>query len=377
MHIDIPYDSGNIVIIDERTAQNIHLNIRPDTNAAYFQWFNFMLKGNPNEAFVVHIDNAGKASYPKWNDFGVSYRATASSDGILWTRLPTSYDAQTGILTISGKLDSDQMQIAFFPPYPYSRHAQLVEKLRSNNLCKVTSLGQSLQGRDISLVTVGTPSKNKKNIWIIARQHPGETMAEWFVEGLVEYVTSPDFPATFFDDAVLYIVPNMNPDGSYLGNLRTNAAGFDLNRQWNIQDNQTNSPEVYYVRQAMLQTGVAAFFDIHGDETHPHVFPNSHAKGCTFDQPILDLEHEFIRAYRKVSPYLQEKSCYEPDPAGMTNKNIASAFISQRLGCLSLTLEMPSKELENQDWTTQDCKEFGAKLLHPLIYILPKLVNKY
>ena len=26
----------------------------------------------------------------------------------------------------------------------------------------------------------------EKKIWVIARQHPGETMAEWFVEGMMD-----------------------------------------------------------------------------------------------------------------------------------------------------------------------------------------------
>lgn len=32
-------------------------------------------------------------------------------------------------------------------------------------------------------VPSGEPSKGKKRVWMIARQHPGESMAEWFVEG--------------------------------------------------------------------------------------------------------------------------------------------------------------------------------------------------
>lgn len=29
----------------------------------------------------------------------------------------------------------------------------------------------------------GEAGKGKKRVWIVARQHPGESMAEWFVEG--------------------------------------------------------------------------------------------------------------------------------------------------------------------------------------------------
>ena len=105
------------------------------------------------------------------------------------------------------------------------------------------------------------------------------------------------------------------------------------------------------------------------------MFANSHARGCALEQEMLDLEHDFISRYRIDSPYLEDYSLYPPDPIGMANRSIASAFMSQRLGCLSLTLEMPNKELKHQDWTIEDCKQFGAHLLNPLIHILPKLSN--
>lgn len=33
------------------------------------------------------------------------------------------------------------------------------------------------------LLAAGEYEKGKKRVWMIARQHPGESMAEWFVEG--------------------------------------------------------------------------------------------------------------------------------------------------------------------------------------------------
>jgi murein tripeptide amidase MpaA len=37
----------------------------------------------------------------------------------------------------------------------------------------------------MNLITIGTPGANKRALWVIARQHPGETMAEWFVDGML------------------------------------------------------------------------------------------------------------------------------------------------------------------------------------------------
>ena len=74
-------------------------------------------------------------------------------------------------------------------------------------------------------------------------------MAEWFVEGLVKRLAGwgdwagDPVARKLFDQAVFHIVPNMNPDGSVLGNLRTNAAGANLNREW-MEPDAARSPEV-------------------------------------------------------------------------------------------------------------------------------------
>ena len=45
----------------------------------------------------------------------------------------------------------------------------------------------------------------------------------------------------------------MNPDGSWRGHLRTNAAGANLNREW-ASPSAERSPEVLAVRNAMDAT---------------------------------------------------------------------------------------------------------------------------
>lgn len=71
---------------------------------------------------------------------------------------------------------------------------------------------------------------NKVVIWVICRQHPGEPMAEWFAEGLLERLTHPSADKDtevqqLLQQAVLYVVPNMNPDGSVRWVLSCAAAG--------------------------------------------------------------------------------------------------------------------------------------------------------
>ena len=54
---------------------------------------------------------------------------------------------------------------------------------------KLVMLGETLDGHDLDMLVLGTESPEKKKIWVIGRQHPGETMAEWFVEGLLDRLT--------------------------------------------------------------------------------------------------------------------------------------------------------------------------------------------
>jgi murein tripeptide amidase MpaA len=53
-------------------------------------------------------------------------------------------------------------------------------------------LGDSLSGLEIPLLTITNPgeSKNKKCIFIIGRQHPGESNSSFVMEGFLKWITS-------------------------------------------------------------------------------------------------------------------------------------------------------------------------------------------
>ena len=368
------FDAGAITVIDSTDSQNIRLALRGDNAASFSQWFYFRLQGAAYQPCRIRIENAGQSSYPEgWED----YQATASYDRSNWFRVPTHYE--DGVLTIEHTPLAGSVYYAYFEPYSHEQHLNLLGDAQGSGLCQIDDLGSTAQGRDINLLTIGHQAASDLKIWIIARQHPGESMAEWFAEGLLSRLLDHQDPTAraLLDCATFYIVPNMNPDGAALGNQRTNAAGADLNREWQ-NPSPERSPEVYAVRQKMHETGVDLFLDIHGEEALPYVF----AAGCegnpSYDARLAALEAAFKTALRQASPDFQDEHGYPKTAPGQTNLAIAKSYVGETFGCLSYTLEMPFKDninLPDDDfgWNGQRSLRLGEAILSAILAVCPQL----
>lgn len=226
MQIRADFDSGNIQVIDASDPRRIRLAIRPDLASQHFQWFHFKVEGMaPATEHRFTLVNAGQSAYSHaWS----GYQAVASYDGERWFRVPSQYDADG--LHFQLEPEESEVRFAYFKPYSRERHARLVERALGIEGVERLAVGTSVQGRDIELLRVRRHPDSHLKLWIIAQQHPGEHMAEWFMEGLIERLQRPDDTEMqrLLEKADLYLVPNMNPDGAFHGNLRTNAAGQDL-----------------------------------------------------------------------------------------------------------------------------------------------------
>lgn len=369
IRISSHFDGGAIDVVDATHAETLRVRIRRDSHAEFRQWFYFRMQGAEGRSCRIVVDNAGECTYAEgWRN----YRAFASYDRKTWFRIPqTDYDGQT--LTITFTPAQDSVYLAYFEPYSWERHLDLLGWADASPWARVTDLGSTIEGRDLNAIVVGASHDNRQQVWLIARQHPGETMAEWFIEGLLERLLDGADPVArrLRAATTLHIVPNMNPDGSVRGNLRTNAAGANLNREWLAPD-RARSPEVAAVRAAMLASGVNFFLDVHGDETLPYVF----ADGCTMlpDRPALlrAAEHAFLDRFRAASPDFQTRHGYAPDRFSDELYTLATKWVGRHFGCVALTLEMPFKD--NADlpdgqygWSAARSKRLGAAFLEALL----------
>jgi murein tripeptide amidase MpaA len=372
--ISCEFDAGAIEVVRTQDPRDLAVDLRADSHADFRQWFHFRLQGARDHPVRLRFLNAGSATYVEgWR----GYQAVASYDRADWFRVPTSFDGAE--LVIAHTPARDSIYYAYFEPYSWERHLALLGRADASPRARVSDLGATVEGRDMNLVTVGQPAPGRKSLWIIARQHPGETMAEWFVEGMLERLLDAADPVArrLLERAVLHIVPNMNPDGSVRGNLRTNAAGANLNREWQSPSPE-RSPEVFHVRAAMQATGVDAFLDIHGDEGLPYVFTDGNERLATYTPRMQALERGFADALVAANPDFQTVHGYAADKETKVNLTIASKWVGHTYGGLALTLEMPFKDNADlpdpvRGWSGARSRRLGADTLTALHAMLPSL----
>lgn len=374
MQITSNFDGGNILVRDISDPGDAHLEIRRDSASEFFQWFYFRASDVRGAHLALHLDNAGESSYPPgWKD----YRAVASYDRQRWFRVPTDYDGRR--LTIRHTPARDSVWYAYFAPYSHERHQDLVARCQLAPRCRHELLGHTVDGRDLDLLVVGEPGPDRRPCWIIARQHPGETMAEWLMEGLLERLLDDEDPVAraLLDRVVVYAVPNMNPDGAVRGNLRTNAAGANLNREWQSPSRE-RSPEVLFVRAKMEQTGVDFCLDVHGDEALPYNFIAGPDGVASVTPAIRALQADYERLLMQICPDFQIEHGYDPVAPGQANMTMCTTWVADRFGCLSMTLEQPFKDAAGSPhpelgWSPGRCRALGRANLDALHGVLDRL----
>ena len=374
VRVSAAFDAGAIDVVSDRDASDVQVSLRADSHAEFRQWFYFRLQGASGKRVRVRFVNAGQATYVEgWR----GYQVVASYDRSEWFRVPTTFDGRE--LVLEHDVSRDSVYYAYFEPYSWERHLALLGRADASARARVRDLGVTLDGRDMNSIVVGEPGESRKSIWIIARQHPGETMAEWFVEGMLERLldTADPMARRLLERAVINIVPNMNPDGSVRGNLRTNAAGANLNREWQAPTPE-RSPEVFAVREAMQASGVHAFLDVHGDEGLPYVFTDGNERLATYSPRMAALERGFTEALKAANPDFQTVHGYPSDKETKVNLTIASKWVGHTYGGLALTLEMPFKDNADlpdpvRGWDGARSRRLGADTLAALYAMLPSL----
>lgn len=192
------------------------------------------------------------------------------------------------------------------------------------------------------------------------------------MEGFLLRLLSADDPLSqrLRESAQWHIVPNMNPDGSVRGHLRTNAGGINLNRAW-VDPTEEECPEVFHVLREMDASGVDFCLDVHGDEGLPYNFVAG-AEGIPgWTDEMAATQKRFLDVYEAVNGDFQQVYGYPVTKPGKANLTMATNQTAHRFNCLSMTLEQPFKDAANAPqpevgWSPDRAMALGASVLEPI-----------
>ena len=368
LHIDAAFDSGNIEVlsIEGRTAK---LAIPKDRHSNFFQWFHFRVSGAASQPIVLKITGLNASAYPGgWP----GYDACVSEDRQYWGRAPSRFDKDEdgGTLTIEYTPTGGVAYFAYFAPYSMERHHDLIAEAAASEGVELVRLAETLDGRPLDSLEMG---EGALKVWLYARQHPGESMAEWWMEGALECLTDLTDPVarSHRQPAPLHNVDHSNPDGAARGHLRTNAAGTNLNREW-AEPSAEKSPEVLAIRNRMDETGVDFAMDVHGDEAIPANFIAGFEGIPSWTDALGDQYYRYQRILDRRTPDFQTELGYPKTPAGRANLGISTNQVAERYGACAMTLEMPFKDLAafpepEQGWSPERCKTLARDCLAALV----------
>ncbi|MBA4744089.1 MAG: peptidase M14 [Muricauda sp.] len=105
----------------------------------------------------------------------------------------------------------------------------LIQKFKANPKFEVQKVGESIQGRDLHLISIGS---GDSNIFLWSQMHGDEPTATQAIFDILNFLDAPEFneeKEAILSKLKLHFLPMLNPDGAEVF-TRRNALGVDINR---------------------------------------------------------------------------------------------------------------------------------------------------
>lgn len=220
------------------------------------------------------------------------------------------------------------------------------------------SLGQSNGGLDIPLVKISNKPKRdnpteKPIIFIIGRQHSGETHSSFIIHSFLNYLVSREAQSEKLRDRYeFWIVPIANPDGVVCGNYRCNTQGKDMNRHFFADDDpeaKLRLTEVELIRTYLKErtsideNKLKLFLDVHAHSAQTSIFAF-----C----PQVD-DPKTMQLIRQFAQILDQSEYFKFDHCKFSNE-------SYKRNCARLAIHRDFK-LANSFTIEASCYGFEAK----------------
>ena len=259
--------------------------------------------------------------------------------------------------------DYDSFEFAFC--YPYALSDLEVTRATYGEYWKLDAVGVTARGRRLPRLAnaYGTPDSDVPGLYLLARQHAGETPGSYVLDGLLRRAAETVDPA----DLLIWTAPLANLDGVLEGDYGKDPFPHDLNRAWTIP------PMRHEI--LVLQRDMARW----SRRCKPTLVVDLHAPGATecegayFFLPRAVRPAAHVEASRAVVESLLSAlppTLVHPDPARQPNypsrwdaEATLTTYVWEVFGIPSVSMETPYSSSRGLVLTRAEYRRLGARLL--------------
>lgn len=155
----------------------------------------------------------------------------------------------------------------------------LIEKLKTDSDFTIKVLGKSIEGRDISMISIG---EGKTNILLWSQMHGDESTATMALFDIFNYLKQNK---TILKNVSLHFIPMLNPDGAE-NFTRRNAIGIDINRD----ALRLQSPESKILKSARDSLNADFGFNLHDQSKYYNAERTGKPATISYLAPAYDYE---------------------------------------------------------------------------------------
>jgi hypothetical protein len=141
--------------------------------------------------------------------------------------------------------------------------ASLINSYRNNSKFDVTTVGSSIEGRTLSLISIGS---GETDVFLWSQMHGDEPTATQAIFDILNFLDSDDFKVEKEDilkNLRLHFLPMLNPDGAEVFQRR-NTLGIDINRD----ALRLQSPEGKTLKRVRDSLSADFGFNLHDQSTY-------------------------------------------------------------------------------------------------------------
>ncbi|MCC7342573.1 MAG: hypothetical protein IT170_15935 [Bryobacterales bacterium] len=380
--VNASFESGSLKSSEVKSPTHVVATIQGQADAAgrNYQpsWFYFSIGGLEDPAVKgreVTVDLAGlEGEYnfqPHDGSGDRNVHPAYSYDNLHWRYFDkTEWLEKPSRIRVKFKPEGERIWIARTPPYTLAQLDSLLRSIEGRRWVTVREFGRSVQGRPLQQITItdpGVPVEKKKTVWILARQHAWESDTSWVFEGAARFLSGADPAAADLRRRYVFqMMPTLDPDGIAAGGVRFNRNGYDLNRNWDVEDARL-MPEIAATRKA-VESWIAEghsidfFLTIHNTESAdflsgPVGAHGSHAK------EIGERLNALLKSATHFSPTggVRDSAAGEKAPGRLT----VDRWVFEKTGAPSFLMELmtnPSPAF-GRPALTSDRLNFGGALV--------------